>query len=533
MELFAKALEELIEEGRRALSPSSAELFEQLVRSYTGLADAIRSKTLTLRQLHALFQGKSCEKSDKVLPPEEAQGDGQAADRDKTKKKPKGHGRNGADQYPGAERVEVPHETLRPGDACPLCTKGTLYEKTARKLIRVTGQAPLRVVIFECQCMRCGLCNATFTAKPPPDVGSEKYDARSAAMIALLKYGSGLPFYRLERLQKNPGLPLPKSTQWDIAQGAATKLAPVFDQMIHFAANAEVIHNDDTSARILALKNKPPTDEDGIDKNRTGIHTTGIVATEGSHQVALFFTGRLHAGENLQQVLARRHEPSPPIQMADALAHNVPKESETILANCNAHGRRYFVNQIENLPEECRKVIEALREVYRVDAKARTFHLSPEQRLTLHQRRSQPIMDDLETWLADQLEAKQVEPNSGLGKAIRYMRKHWSELTLFLRVPGAPLDNNNANAARGITDTMPRPGLCRVASRQGTVPRQKGLPARHSPDTPLTWYWGQTGGEATSPTAASSSRSNAANDVAELRKSPSKRLFSHEAAVRL
>ena len=51
-------------------------------------------------------------------------------------------------------------------------------------------------------------------------------------------------------------------------------------------------------------------------------------------------------------------------------------------------------------------------------------------------------MDDLKTWLDAQLDQKKVEPNSGLGQAISYMLNHWQPLTLFLRVPNAPLDNN-------------------------------------------------------------------------------------------
>ena len=35
-----------------------------------------------------------------------------------------------------------------------------------------------------------------------------------------------------------------------------------------------------------------------------------------------------------------------------------------------------------------------------------------------------------------------IEPNSGLGEVIQFMTKHWQKLTLFLRVAGAPLDNN-------------------------------------------------------------------------------------------
>ena len=64
------------------------------------------------------------------------------------------------------------------------------------------------------------------------------------------------------------------------------------------------------------------------------------------------------------------------------------------------------------------------------------------ERLQYHQEHSKPIMDELHDYLENQLESKQVEPNDSLGKAIKYMIKHWYELTQFLRVAGAPLDNN-------------------------------------------------------------------------------------------
>ena len=37
----------------------------------------------------------------------------------------------------------------------------------------------------------------------------KKYDETAASMIALLRYGSGFPWYRLEGLQENLGIPLP------------------------------------------------------------------------------------------------------------------------------------------------------------------------------------------------------------------------------------------------------------------------------------------------------------------------------------
>ena len=136
---------------------------------------------------------------------------------------------------------------------------------------------------------------------------------------------------------------------------------------------------------------------------------------------------------------ARRHvSPNP-------LAHRrrpVPVEMQTILANCLAHGRRKFVDVAGSFPDECIHVLEILKDVYRNDAIARNRGMTPEQRLRFHQDQSGPGMADLDAWMEAQIDERKVEPNSGLGGAIAYMRNHWKELTLFLRVPGAPLDNN-------------------------------------------------------------------------------------------
>jgi len=87
-------------------------------------------------------------------------------------------------------------------------------------------------------------------------------------------------------------------------------------------------------------------------------------------------------------------------------------------------------------------VLKALAVIYKNDADARKQNLSPEARLQWHQAKSAPVMKQLHEWLTRQIEDRLVEPNSGLGQAVSYMLKHWSELTLFLRQAGAPLDNN-------------------------------------------------------------------------------------------
>lgn len=165
--------------------------------------------------------------------------------------------------------------------------------------------------------------------------------------------------------------------------------------------------------------------------------------------MTLFFTGRKHAGENLTTVLEEREaQRGPPIQMCDGLGRNAPDERfETVLANCLAHGRRGFVDVVANFPDECRYVLDELREVFRNDAAAKRANLSPEERLRHHQAHSGPVMERLKLWMEAQFAERKVEPQSALGEAIGYMLKRWDALTLFLRQPGAPLDNNVTEAA--------------------------------------------------------------------------------------
>lgn len=176
---------------------------------------------------------------------------------------------------------------------------------------------------------------------------------------------------------------------------------------------------------------------------RRGLFTSGFVSTSEGRRIALFFSGRRHAGENLADVLAHRAGDLPaPIQMCDALSRNLPAAFKTLLANCLAHGRRQFVDAAERFPDECRYVLESMGSVYKNDAIARERTLSPEERLAFHQTESGPIMEKLQAWCTRQFAERLVEPNSGLGAAISYLLRHWEKLTLFLREPGAPLDNN-------------------------------------------------------------------------------------------
>jgi transposase len=372
----------------------------------------------------------------------------------------KGHGRTSAGAYTGARKVVIKAK-LTTGDTCPECAEGRVYtQRRPKTLVRVVGQAPLEATVYEMERLRCNACGQLFTAEEPEGIGPNKYDPTAIAMIAQLKYGTGVPFTRLERIEAQMGIPLPAATQWELVEQGATEIKSALDQLIWQAAQGEILHNDDTGMRILRLAREPS------DK-RTGIFTSGIVSRWRNHQVALFFTGRQHAGENLADLLQQRTQSNrSPIQMCDALSRNTPKVTngvKILLANCIAHGRRQFVEVAANFPQECGYVLESLGMVYANDALAREQGLDADQRLQFHQQYSRPLMVQLHVWLRDQLAQAKTEPNSGLGKAISYLLNHWQGLTLFLREKGAPLDNNIVTAASGSDDVMPPPGLCRVS----------------------------------------------------------------------
>jgi transposase len=359
--------------------------------------------------------------------------------------KRKGHGRNGAEDYSGAERVAVAHQSLQAGDPCPLCPAGgRLYDPRQPALfIRVVAQPIFRATLYELMRLRCNLCGAVFTARAPAEAGPTKYSQEVPSMLAILCYGNGLPLTRIQSLQLAFGVPLPAGTQWDLLWEAAQLMMPVFIGLKERAAQAWLFYHDDTHIKVLSLLQENAAQAAEGSKERTGIFTTGILAEVDGHRIALFFTGRKHAGENLERVLEQRQEGLPaPIQMSDGLPSNKLKTAQTRQANCCTHSRRKYVEVMEAFPQECRFVLEILKEVYKNDAQAKELKLSPEERLKYHQTHSQPPMDALEKWAREQIEQKKVEPNSDLGKAISSMRKRWDKLTLFLREPGAPLDNN-------------------------------------------------------------------------------------------
>jgi len=464
----------ILDRAKIALNSEDHKQLKEAIDTLALLTQEIEAKGTRIDQLRKMLFGSTSEKTRDVLAAldddndndtdtaktEEAD-DGKADDgkadgaslsdegdpeKKKKKKKRKGHGRNGANTYTAANTVQVPHQLLAHKDHCPHCTDGKVYRQVDPSVIvRVTGMAPLSATVYERERLRCHLCGDVFTAESPEGVGEAKYDETATAMIGLLRYGYGLPFNRIEKLCDSLGIPMPSGTQWGLIEEAVEVLEVVWNEIVRLAAQGDVIYIDDTKMKVLDLNAEL---QEALAKGtgkRIGVFTSGIVSTTDDGEIVLFFTGRNHAGENLEMLLKHRADDlGPPIQMSDALSHNTSGDFETILANCLVHGRRQFVDVGASFPVEVRHVILELRKVYKIDAETKKQAMTADERLRYHKKHSKPVMDDLKEWLKQQFDDKLVEPNSSLGRAIKYMKKHWKPLTLFLRAAGAPLDNNLA-----------------------------------------------------------------------------------------
>src|SRR2546428_10401557 len=259
-------LRRLVERTRQTpLSDEEYTTLKAAVETLGYVADLLEQKGTTIANLRQLVFGATTEKTRDVLahvggvdatkataPSDDAPtSDPDRRRRDRTP----GHGRHRAETYAGGHRIAVPHAQLHHGDRCPRCAKGKLYiQRDPGLLIRFVGQAPITATVYALEKLRCNLCGDLVTADPPPGVGAEKYDATAGAMIAMLKYGTGLPFHRLARLQATLQIPLPASTQWTIVADPALPLPPGLHALPPQAAPGEVLQKDDTSMTALGSR---------------------------------------------------------------------------------------------------------------------------------------------------------------------------------------------------------------------------------------------------------------------------------------
>ena len=174
IDMDREELNQLVERARTSLAKEDYRKVKGMAEALSYLTDLVADQQTTIGDLRELMFPASTEKTAAVLKkagvaPTANASEKTSGDKPEAQKpKPPGHGRNGAEAYRHAQRVPVPHATLKHGDRCPGCQKGKVYEpQEPRHLVRIVGQAPLTATIYALQTLRCNLCGEMYSADVP------------------------------------------------------------------------------------------------------------------------------------------------------------------------------------------------------------------------------------------------------------------------------------------------------------------------------------------------------------------------------
>ena len=357
------------------------------------------------------------------------------------------HGRMSAKEYTGCDYVysHFTDQTIRDG-FCPKCKE----YNTKAKLTFITTNAPevflkgtpmIHGTLLHSEHARCGLCGTSFKSERPDDLKDKtKYSHSCRTSIAIHHYDAGMPFYRIEGIQKYQGIPLPNSTQYDLMQQLYDKpVKYVVEALTKYAANGLKLYFDDTPACILDYKKS----------DKKAAHATALISEGKDHKVILFNTNNLTAGKEFEKLIYERNVDNDFLTMSDASSSNfkVLEDddllSKWIICLCLSHSRRKFHELLnDDDDKELKLVLGIISEVYDHDRFCKKNNYNDDERLVYHQEKSAPIMEALRSYLTGLFVHKEREPNSEFGKAANYMLKLWEPLTKFLHVPGAAIDNN-------------------------------------------------------------------------------------------
>ena len=294
--------------------------------------------------------------------------------------------------------------------------------------------------------LRCNGCGIEYMSH---ERSLDKWD-NTARSSVVLQRASGMPFYRLSKLQSLYNIPVAPSTLWNQYLSLWLDCGfHIYKELLCVASNCKVFYLDDTGAKIIEVTQEHKALPE---KERRFCHTTGICTeTSDGHKMILYITDNKYCGENFAPLVDNRKNKDHYLKIvADASNQNIPKVSgedlkKIIIANCLTHGRRKFNDIKDSYPKECGYFLSEISSIYKVEKACHNY--CARKKLRCHKASSSQHIRNIYSKIRYLFKEKQVEPNSDLGKAMNYWLNHQKELTRFLRVKGIDLDTNRVERA--------------------------------------------------------------------------------------
>ncbi len=478
---FAEMLKKLRDEDKAVDSALDA-IVEKYgpIRDYVGVKEEVPTKPESTTGVVSPFPDGQKNCSDDVDPKKQKRREKKNKGRKRAKPRGgrnKGSGNRTTKDYPDANRTSfLLGQNATPGAQCPCCKEAKLHSIGGAEALRFLSSPELIALILEIQKSRCSSCGTVFAAELPDVYLKEncigKFTAQAAAQIIFTKYGAGIPNARLSTIQGYHHTPVADATMWNVTKDAAKKLFEL-ERFFEFAnANAESRMVDDGSTFIIEAYLEIQDEVEkaiqaGFKKDdvRVGQHMTCYKFMYQGAEYRYFSAGREHQGEREFALQNNRDVQTPLLRMSDAGSstgavkpmpslnkhgftpqktkiQSIQRESDTLVAYCLQHLRLHIIEASPGFRSETNTMLDAVNQVFAFDRD--TDEMTPEERLAYHQQNSQPVMDALYKFSAEQkLRNKKAEPNDLYGKLLNYVLGHWAGFTLFLKMPGVELSTND------------------------------------------------------------------------------------------
>jgi transposase len=331
-------------------------------------------------------------------------------------------------EAPGLRQETIEHPVSDATRRCPHC--GDLAQpigtgKFTTEWEYVPGYFIRRRHIQEVVACRCGQHVARAEA-PLRVFDRTQFGPGLIAYLIVSKCGDAMPIYRAEKHFKRLGVPIARSTLSELVHRAAEILEPLYRALLVLIVADLHCQADETSFR---LQNRP---------DKRGFVWTFLAGT----LVAYVFSGD-RSGQTPSRVLGG----TTGSLVVDAYTgyNDVTDVDGRTRAGCWSHARRYLFRALDTAPE-ARDGLDLILELFRVERDAvKQGVFGTDEHLRMRQARSQPVLDRLQAWIAEQ-RPKHL-PEGPMGAALRYATNQWSPLTVFMNDAKIPIHNNASESA--------------------------------------------------------------------------------------
>ena len=393
---------------------------------------AARSETSSTDQYELFNEAELCEVAEEGLAEQEAASSDNESTVEQNTPRP-GRKRLSAD----LPRVRIEHDLPDEQKNCPCgCERTLIGEDTSEQLDIIPAQ--IRVLVHVRKKYACRKCEEGVQTAPLPPQPIPKSNASAGllAHVVISKYQDALPLYRQEAILNRYGAEIPRNTlaHWMIKAGQLVQ--PIINVFNDRLLEHPVIQIDETRVQVLNEQGRAATSDSQMWVRVGGPPTQPI---------KLFHYAASRSGAVVSELLEGYRGY---LQSDDYAGYNaVGAKADITHLGCWAHARRKFVEAqkagAKGKSGKADMAVGLIAKLYAIERNIKDQR--PEEKYRIRQAQSVPQLDKIRQWLDKTLHS--TLPKGLLGRALSYLDKNWTKLTVYTQDGRLPIDNNGAENA--------------------------------------------------------------------------------------